>query len=281
MTARDQAGSMPAYRIDAPFWENLGGFFRRGEMIGMLAIDDIRRQYTRSFLGLSWLVMKPLVLIGMYAVLFGMVFQSRTGPAQGTSDFLLILLTGLLPWLMFADAISSSANAVTANTGLVTKILFPIEVLPVAKVLGTMASSLVGMLVLSVILASVQHAGWPLLLLPFLIVTQLAFMIGVAWVLSAVNVAIRDVSQVLPLALMLGMFLTPVVYTKDMVPPALAAVFAVNPMTYFLEAYRTILLSGRPPALSLWVILLGVSSVTFLLGFGAFHRMRAIIRDLV
>ena len=274
-------GSMRTYNLTGSFSESLRDFFRRGEMIGMLIVDDLRRQYTHSLLGSFWLLVKPLLLLGLYGVLFGMVFQSRSGPGQTSWEYLLVLLTGLLPWLIFAEAISSATSAITANVGLVTKILFPIEILPVVKVLGTTAFGLVGLLLLSIILVSMQYVGWALVLLPFLLAAQLAFMIGLAWTLSAINVAVRDTNQILPLALMVWMFLSPVVYTKEMVPQALATVFSMNPMTYFLDGYRMILLSGQPPALSLWVIVLVVSAVTFLLGFGVFHRMRIIIADLV
>jgi lipopolysaccharide transport system permease protein len=279
--AMETPGSMRTYSITGSFRERLRGFFRHGEMIGMLTMDELRRQYTRSLLGFSWLLVKPLLLIGLYGVLFGLVFQTRSGPGQTPWEYLLVLLTGLLPWLIFAEAISAATGAITANVGLVTKVLFPIEVLPVVKVLGTTASGLVGLLVLSVILTSMQHVGWALVLLPVLLAAQLAFMIGLAWILSAINVAVRDTNQVLPLALMVWMFLSPVVYTKEMVPQALATVFSINPMTYFLDGYRMILLAGQPPALSLWVIVVVVSAGTFLLGFGVFHRMRTMIADLV
>jgi lipopolysaccharide transport system permease protein len=272
---------MRPYSITAPVSESLRGFFRHGEMIGMLIVDDLRRQYTRSLLGLFWLLAKPLLLIGLYGALFGVVFQSRSGPGQTPWQYLLVLLTGLLPWLIFAEGISSASSAITANVGLVTKMLFPIEVLPVAKVVGTTASGLVGLCVLSGLLVSMQYVGWALLLLPFLLVAQVVFMVGLAWILSALNVAVRDTSQILPLALMVGMFLSPVVYTKEMVPTALAAVFALNPMAYFLDGYRVILLAGQSPALSVWAVVVVVSAGTFLFGFAVFHRMRAIIADLV
>lgn len=272
---------MRPYSIKAPVSESLGGFFRHGEMIGMLIVDDLRRQYTRSLLGFFWLLVKPLLLVGLYGVLFGMVFQSRSGPGQTPWQYLLVLLTGLLPWMIFAEGISSASSAITANAGLVTKMLFPIEVLPVAKVVGTAASGLVGLCVLSGLLAAMQYVGWALLLLPFLLVAQVAFMVGLAWILSALNVAVRDTSQVLPLALMVGMFLSPVVYTNEMVPTALAAVFALNPMAYFLDGYRMILLAGRSPSPSVWAVVVVVSAGTFLFGFAVFHRMRAIIADLV
>lgn len=273
--------SMRHYSITTPVLESLRGFFRHGEMIGMLIMDDLRRQYTRSLLGFFWLLAKPLVLIGLYGVLFGIVFQSRSGPGQTPWQYLLVLLTGLLPWLIFAEGISSAASSITANVGLVTKMLFPIEVLPVAKVVGAAASGLIGLLVVSGVLVSMQYVGWALLLLPFLLVTQVVFMVGLAWILSAINVAVRDTSQVLPLALMVGMFLSPVVYTKEMVPGALAAVFVLNPMAYFLDGYRMILLTGQSPAPSVWAIVVAVSAGAFLLGFVVFHRMRAIIADLV
>jgi lipopolysaccharide transport system permease protein len=247
----------------------------------MLTADEMRRAHTSSVTGLSWILVKPLLLIGLYVVLFGVVFQARGGPRQTAAEYLLVLLTGLLPWLIFSEAVSAAASSISANTSLVTKIVFPIEILPVSKVLGTMASGLVGLVLLVVLLASRHQVGWTLALLPLLLAVQLVFTIGLAWFLSAVNVAVRDTNQVLPLALMVWMFLSPVVYTAEMVPKALAVVFSWNPMSYFLEGYRMILLDNQPPTLLIWTIVTVMAIMLFLFGFWVLWRMRALIADLI
>ncbi len=270
-----------SYRMVGSFSESLSGLLRHLELIRMLTADDLRRTHSGSVVGLYWILVKPLLLVGLYSVLFGVVFQARGGPRQTAAEYLLVLLTGLLPWLIFSEAVSAAAGSITANTSLVTKIVFPIEILPVSKVLGTTVSGLVGLVLLVTLLASLHQVGWTLALLPLLLVVQLFFTIGLAWFLSAVNVAVRDTSQVLPLALMVWMFLSPVVYTTEMVPKAFAIVFLCNPMSYFLEGYRMILLANQPPTLLIWMVVTIMAITFFLSGFWVLCRMRALIADVI
>ena len=268
-------------RMNRSFSESLSGLLKNFELIRILTVDELRRTYTGSLMGLSWILVKPVLLISLYGVLFGIVFQVRSGPRQTGTEYLFVLLAGLLPWLIFSEAVSAAAGSITANTSLVTKIVFPIEVLPVSKVLGTMLSGLVSLTLLVVVLAYLNRIGWTLVLLPVMIMAQLVFTIGLAWFLSAVHVAIRDTSQVLPFVLMVWMFLSPVVYTSEMVPKALAVVFWCNPMSYFLEGYRMILLANQPPSVLIWVVVIVMTVMIFLSGFWVLCRMRTLIADFI
>jgi len=268
-------------RMNRSFPESLRGLLGNFELIRILTVDELRRAYTGSLMGLSWILVKPVLIVGLYGVLFGIVFQARGGPRQTATEYLLVLLAGLLPWLSFSEAVSTAAGSITANTSLVTKIVFPIEILPVSKVLSTMLSGLVSLVLLVVFLVYLNQVGWAMVLLPLLIVAQLVFTIGLAWFLSAMNVAVRDTSQVLPLVLMVWMFLSPVVYTTEMVPKGLAFVFSCNPMAYFLEGYRMILLNNQPPNFLIWGVVTTVAVTIFLTGFWVLCRMRAHIADLI
>jgi len=259
--------------------EDLAGFTHRLQLIWVLALDELRRTYGGSLLGLSWIILKPVMLITLYTVLFGFVFQIRGGADQTTGEYILVLLSGLLPWQMFAEALTAATGAISSNVSLVTKILFPIEILPVIKVVSATVTGLVSLLVFVAVLIPLHHLGWAALLLPFLLVAQLLFTVGLSWVLSAFNVAVRDTNQVLPFALTLGMFLSPVVYTSVMVPHPLAVLFSYNPMSYFLEGYRAIFLTGQSPPVDVWLLVGGLSAATCLSGWWIFGRMRLLIAD--
>lgn len=270
-----------SYTITRSFSESLSGLLRHVELIRMLTADELRRMQIGSVAGLYWVLIKPLFLVVLYGVLFGIVFQTRGGPNQTAAEYLIVLLTGLLPWLLFSEAVSAAAGSITANTSLVTKIVFPIEILPVSKVLGATMSGLVGLALLVAFLAFLHRVGWTLVLLPLLLVAQLFFTIGLAWFLSAVNVAVRDTSQVLPLVLTMWMFVSPVVYTTEMVPKAFAAVFLCNPMSYFIEGYRMILLANQPPTALIWMVVTIMAVAVFFAGLWVLCRMRALIADLI
>lgn len=259
--------------------EGVAGFARRLELIQALTIDELRRTYGGSLLGLGWIVLKPLMLITLYAVLFGFVFQIRGGVGQTTEEYILVLLSGLLPWQLFAEAVMAATGAISSNVSLVTKILFPIEILPVIKVVTSTVIGLVSLLLFVAVLIPSHHIGWSVLLLPFLFVAQLLFTIGLAWALSAFNVAVRDTNQVLPFALTFGMFLSPVVYTSAMVPRPLAILFSYNPMSYFLDGYRSILMVNQSPPPELWLIICALSGAVCFSGWWIFGRMRLFLVD--
>src|SRR2546426_769681 len=153
-------------------------------------------------MGLSWILVKPVLIFGLYGVLFGIVFQARGGPRQTATGYLLVLLAGLLPWLTFSEAVSAAAGSITANTSLVTKIVFPIEILPVSKVLSTMLSGVVSLILLVVFLVYLNQVGWTMILLNnqppnFLIwgvVTTVAVTIFLTgfWVLCRMRAHIAD-----------------------------------------------------------------------------------------
>lgn len=259
--------------------EDLTGLTHRLQLIWVLTLDELKRTYGGSLLGLSWIVVKPLMLITLYTVLFGFVFQIRGGVDQTTGEYILVLLSGLLPWQLFAEAVTAATGAISSNVSLVTKILFPIEILPVIKVASATVTGLISLLVFVALLIPLHHIGWTVLLLPFLLVAQLLFTVGLAWALSAFNVAVRDTNQVLPFALTLGMFLSPVVYTSVMVPHPLAVLFSYNPMSYFLEGYRSILITNQVPPVELWLVVGALSGAACLSGWWVFGRVRLLITD--
>jgi lipopolysaccharide transport system permease protein len=259
--------------------EGLTGFTHRLQLIWVLTLDELKRTYGGSILGLSWIVLKPVMLISLYTVLFGFVFQIRGGVDQTAGEYILVLLSGLLPWQLFAEAVTAATGAISSNVSLVTKILFPIEILPVIKVVSATVTGLISLLVFVAVLIPLHHVGWAVLLLPFLLVAQLLFTVGLAWALSAFNVAVRDTNQVLPFALTLGMFLSPVVYTSVMVPHPLAVLFSFNPMSYFIEGYRSILLTNQGPSVELWLVVGALSGAACLSGWWVFGRMRLLIAD--
>lgn len=262
-----------------PWRERQAGLVRRLELTWTLTVDELKRTYGGSLVGLCWIVIKPLMLIALYTALFGFVFRSRVGGEQTSAEYVLVLLSGLLPWQMFAEAVTAATGAISSNAGLVTKIVFPIEILPVSKVLSSTMTGLVGLAAFVVVLLVLHHAGWAIVLLPLLLVAQLLFTLGLAWVLSAFNVAVRDTSQVLPFVLTIGMFLSPVVYTASMVPEPLAAAFSYNPMSYFLEGYRSILLANQVPSVEVWLVAIGLSGTALVGGGWVFGRMRLFMAD--
>jgi len=185
----------------------------------------------------------------------------------------LLMFAGLIPFFGFSESVSAGIGSVLANRHLVKNTLFPIELIPVRAVL-------VGSLTMVLCLVALQLALWwrgtvypAQALTPVIVVFQLLFTLGVIWPLSALNVFVRDLGQIMPILLLLLMIASPIAYTVDMVPPVLLPLMYANPLYYPIALYRGCLLQGTVP----WEIL-GVfgalATAMFGLGFHAFMKWK-------
>ncbi len=233
-------------------------------------------------MGMSWAIIQPLVLLALYTLVFSVILRVRLGGDGGIASFALYLFCGMLPWIAFSDAISRSAYVVLEHVTLIKRVVFPSEILPVYVVGATFIMELVA---LGVFLLVVQlfHAplGWTLSALPLVFAFQLMLTLGLAWMLASLNVFLRDIGQVLGLALTLVMFLTPIFYTPEMLPARLRPLLLLNPMATVVHAYRKILLDGAWPALPGLAWLGGIAVAVFLVGHWFFVRSKRAFVDVL
>ncbi|GIW53757.1 MAG: transport permease protein [Nitrospiraceae bacterium] len=263
------------------YWQDVLGLYRRRELIWVMTVDELKRRYAGSLLGWAWVVLKPVLLLGLYVFLFGIVFQPKAGKADGMTPYPLLLLTGLIPWLLFAESLTTSSSAITSHSSLATKVVFPIEVLPVCRVLAATIPGLITVVLLVVGLALVHGLGLPIVMLPLFLLLQILFTTGLAWIVAAVNVSVRDLSEAVPFLLTVWMFLSPVVYTRDMLPAEYARLLPWNPMTFLLEAYRTVLLERAMPSLDSIILCASAAVTVFWGGLFVFHVRKTQLADLL
>lgn len=247
--------------------------FKNRYMIWMMAMRDLKATYVGSIFGFMWAVINPLMQMAIYGVIFGVFFKSTPDPVYGTDSYILFLFCGLIPWQFFSQALGSSATVLVANSSLVKKAVgFPSEILPIVTVVSNIISHAIGLallLALTLFTKGVLPAAAPLILI-YLGLASL-FAIGLGWIMSSANVFLRDIQQVLALALTAWLFFTPVVYSPGMVPANFLWVMKLNPIYHFVEGYRLALLAGRPlpPA---GLAYLAASSVFTLAAGGIFFR---------
>jgi lipopolysaccharide transport system permease protein len=243
---------------------------------------DIQGRYVTSVLGLSWAIVQPVVLLLLYTFVFSTVLKIRFGTNGTTAGFAVYLFCGMLPWLAFAEGLSRSASVVLEQTPLIKKVVFPSEILPAYVVISALAMEFVGLVVL---LAGVglfyRGLGWPLLLLPLVIVLQFLFTMGLGWLLASLNVFLRDVGQLLGLALTFWMFVTPIFYPAELMPARFGWVLDVNPMFYVIQAYRDVVLEQRLPALGDVGALAGIALAAFIAGYWFFCRSKHAFVDVL
>lgn len=258
------------------FFDFLKKLYKSRYMVRMLAVRELKTAYIGSAFGFTWAILNPLVQVLVYGVVFGVFFKSTPDPIYKTDSFLLFLLCGIVPWQFFSQSLTASTGVILANRNLIKKAAgFPSEILPVTSVISNIISHLIGLALLIavvVIYTGTLSASAPLIFVYMLFAAL--FAIGIGWVLSSVNVFLRDIQQVLSLAVMVWVFLTPVFYPASIIPAWLQPVMKLNPLYHVVEGYRLALLAGAPLPLSSFAYL-GVSSfVMFGIGGMFFRKLK-------
>jgi ABC-type polysaccharide/polyol phosphate export permease len=246
-------------------------YVQRG-LIRSFVVRDLRARYVGSFMGFFWSVIHPIVLLVSYTFVFSIIFGLRPLPDSGTTSFPLFLFCSILPWLLFQDTLQRSSTIVIDNASLVTKTLFPTEILPLTVLLAGLVNHLIGFaILLVVILATVGKISAVILLLPLYLLTLMLFTLGLAWLVSSLNVFVRDISQVLSVILTFWFWFTPIFYSTERFPAKLLFLVRWNPMAHIVTAYRDCLLRMRQPDLGAFAVLALVSFLVFAAG-GMFFR---------
>lgn len=241
-------------------------------MLKAMTMRDLKTAYIGSAFGFSWAVLNPLAQVALYGIVFGVFFKSMPDPVYRTDSFFLFLICGILPWQFFAQAVNASVPVITANRNLVKKAVgFPSELLPIVTVAGNIVSHLIAMALLIIFLVFTGNLT-PYALLTFVyLFFAVIFAVGLGWMLSSVQVFLRDVQQLMSVVMMVWLFLTPIFYSASIVPPRYLFVLKLNPMYEVVEGYRLALLGGTmlPPADFAY---LAITSVATLAVGGVFFR---------
>ena len=265
---------------ERPFWQRLARVLRQGDAWQAVAVRELRQRHAGSVLGLTWVMLHPLLFVAAYVLLFTFIFRARLAPGAAPDRYALYVVVGLLPWVAVTDVAMRATEAMAAHRSLVKYVRFPLEVVPLHSLGASLLSLGIGLLVMLPVLWWRQGSlpGWALML-PLILLAQLAFTIGIAWLLGAVGTFFRDTKDVVQIVVMIGMFLTPIFYLESMLPPLLRSIIWLNPMTQLVMLYRGALLHDAAftagPALGFLL----ASGGALLGGFWVFERARRYLTD--
>ncbi|WP_395546969.1 MULTISPECIES: ABC transporter permease [unclassified Lacrimispora] len=213
------------------------------EMIFSLVRRDLKGRYKGSALGFLWTFLNPLLQLGVYTLVFSVIMRN------GIKDYYLFLFVALIPWIFFSTCVSGGATCIMTQKEMVKKIYFPRQVLPLAFVTSQFVNMLLSFLVVIPILL-ISGKGIDLLALtylPLIMIIEYVLALGMAMLVSAITVYLRDTEYILGIVTMAWQFLSPVIYSIDQVPEKIRPLFLLNPMTSILTAYRDILYYKQVP----------------------------------
>ncbi|MBF0537081.1 MAG: ABC transporter permease [Nitrospirae bacterium] len=213
-------------------------------MLKCLVVRELKSRYADSLIGSSWAVIHPVATVATYTFVFSFVLKSRLGQHAGTGNFLLWLLSGILPWFFFSETMQRSLTILIENRTLITKSVFPSELLLLCNLLANLVKhGIMFIIVMSLIIVIDGRLPLMLFYLPLYVVLLSLFTIGLGWCLSAAYVYVRDVGQVLNVVIGLWFFYTPIVYEPSSIPEGLQPLLRINPLYHVVQGYRVAMLS--------------------------------------
>jgi ABC-type polysaccharide/polyol phosphate export permease len=240
----------------------------------------MKAKYAGSGLGILWAVMTPLIQILIFWVVFSAIMKARPY-ADTKMPYVYFLFSSFFFWLAFSEGLSRAANAIVDHAEMVKKVSFPHIVLPVTVTFSSYISNMIGFL-LFIIIYSIVVAFSPIyiLIIPVLFF-QVLFSLGLGMLLSALLPYVRDIGQILSHVLQGTFFLSPIIYSLEFVPEKLRPFFFLNPMTYFASSYHKIILLNEVPPLFYIVIIISLSTGSFICGYLFYKKLKEGFSDVL
>jgi lipopolysaccharide transport system permease protein len=250
-------------------------------LIWSMVKRELATQYTGSVLGFIWTFINPVVMIFIYWVVFSVGF--RLQPSKGV-PFVVWLTAGMAVWLVFSEIVNGSATAIVLNGHLIKKTVFPSQVLPIVKIVSATVTHTVFLLVLVGLIIS-QKMPLSIYYLQFLyyLFAMSVLALGLGWIVSALNVFIRDVGQVVSVVMQLGFWATPIFWDIKMMPPGVQTLIKLNPMFYIVRGYRESFIYFLPfwrypyETLYFWTVTL----LVFVIGALIFKKLKPHFADVL
>jgi len=243
--------------------------------------NEIRGRFAGSIGGFVWSLVTPLANLLIYIFVFSVVLKIRLKPMEtGTDSFAVFFLAGMLPWLAFSEALGSSTDLFVGRANLITKVAFPLEVLPLTGVIVPFFLNGLGFVMYLGYLGFNGYAHFAWLWLPVIIAVHMVFTLGLVILVSSLSVFLRDIKQFIGVALSLWFFLTPIIYPLSMVPEKFRWMIKLNPMYPFIELYHQILLRH---CISWEPLVYAICAAAFFLGCAIifFERSRRAFADVL
>ena len=252
------------------------------ELLYFLVWRDIKVRYKQTALGITWIVIQPIVTMVIFSILFGRLLNVPSGDIP----YPIFVYTGLLPWNYFANSLNRSTTSLVRSSHLITKVYFPRLVIPISAVLSGLVDFTISFLVLIGLMMYFRISPTTqIILLPAFLLLAMCTALGFGLWLSALNVRYRDVNHLIPYIIQIWMYLTPVIYSVTLIPEQFRFLLALNPMTGVVGGFRWALLGSETADISLisplFILSIAISLIVLVSGAIFFRRTERTFADII
>ena len=262
----------------------LTDFYRHRDLLWQFTLRDIQLRHRGSFLGMLWAVLTPLLMMALYYFVFGLIFGRNYGVLEQESEieFALGLFLSLNLYQFMAEVLMVAPLVIVNRPNLVKKVVFPLNIIPVATLGAALFHLLISLGLFIVGLAvfgngfNVNNLWFPVILLPLLFLTM-----GLSWLLASLGVFLRDISHIMQVVTTVILYASAVFYSASMVPAEIWEFLKFNPLIHIIELSRNVLLWNLSIDLNYLVYLYGLGLLTLFLGYGVFQKLKPAFADVL
>ncbi len=258
---------------------SIKSIYRYRNLIYNTLLQDLKQRYAGSAAGYVWLFIFPIFLFVFYASIYLFIF--RVQPQEmSQGQYIVYIMAGIVPFISFSEALCSGTSSVANKKNVLLNTVYPSEFIPLQATLTSHITALVGLSLLMLANMFFMNQITPLyLLVPVILVAQLMFVTGVTWILSVLNLVLKDIQQILAMVTMVLLIVSPIAYTPEMAPNILKIMIWANPLSYFFQAIQDIFVWGR--VTYNFYIAMGLAIAMFCVGYYFFTKLKSVFYDYI
>jgi lipopolysaccharide transport system permease protein len=259
------------------YWRDIWAY---RELFVILAWRDIAVRYKQTAIGVLWAIIRPLLTVVVFTVIFGKLAKM---PTEGNAPYPILVLAGLLPWFLFSTILIEASNSLVGNANLIAKVYFPRIIIPSSSAVVALVDFAINLLILFALMVWFHlFPGWRVVLLPGFVLLAVLASLGPALLITALNVKYRDFRYIIPFLVQLGLYISPVGFSSSVVPGAWRFWYSLNPMVGVVDGFRWCLIgSGSPLYMPGFLLSLCIVILFIWLGVAYFRRAETSFADLI
>ncbi|MED7787554.1 ABC transporter permease [Francisella sp. 19X1-34] len=256
--------------------------FKNKYVIVEMTKRDLSQKYAGQVFGKLWVFLHPIFMLSVYVLIFTKLLPLKTGVQAAGGNYAVYILSGLTAWLVMQEAIMKSTIAINTNSSIIKQVVFPLEVLPIKAVLGSMINMIIYIIILFIYMLFIGDLpSYMLFLLPIIIYMQFIFVIGLSFILSSVGVYLKDLKDMIQMFTFIAMFLLPVIYHPDQLPNILKPIIYLNPFSYIIFCYQDVFYYQSLEHWYAWIIVFMISHLILVFGIFVFEKLKVFFSDIL
>jgi lipopolysaccharide transport system permease protein len=266
-----------AGRAERHYWRDI---WRYRELFYVLSWRDISVKYKQTAIGVVWAVIRPLLTMVVFTVIFGKIAKL---PSEGNAPYAIMVYAAMLPWQFFANSLSEASNSLIGNEKLISKVYFPRMIIPASSVITSFVDFLISAAIMVIIMAWYQFwPSWRIITLPLFIAIAFAAAMGVGLWLTALNVKYRDFRYIVPFIVQFGLYVSPVGFSSGIIPQDYRLLYSLNPMVSVIDGFRWAILGGESNIyLPGFLLSLAVVALFLVVGIVYFRKTEKNFADII